>query len=102
MRKMAAAAMLMMMANGCASLSAASGEDTAAHGESGGSCKAEAAQKLVGKPASESLAAEAMRLSGAGTLRWIPHDGIVTMDFREDRLNIELDQTNMVTRIRCG
>ena len=92
----------MMVAGGCSTVAAGDGEAMPEGGDIARTCKAEAAQILVGRAASEALAAEAMRLAGAGTLRWIPHDGIVTMDFREDRLNIELDPANTVTRIRCG
>jgi hypothetical protein len=65
-------------------------------------CDAARAAGLVGKPRSEPLGAEALRRSGARTLRWIPEGSVVTMDYREDRLNIELDRANRVTRIRCG
>ena len=68
----------------------------------GGSCDAERAQGLVGRAATAELGAEALRLSGAATLRWIPPGAMVTMDYREDRLNIELDGQNRVTRVRCG
>ena len=43
-----------------------------------------------------------MRLTGAGILRWMRPGDIVTMEFREDRLNLELDGNNRVTAIRCG
>jgi hypothetical protein len=93
--------LLMMTANGCAAVPPAEG-DVPAPGDSARVCRAESAQHLVGRPASQELGAEAMRLSGAGALRWIPHDGVVTMDFRTDRLNIELDRVNKVVAIRCG
>lgn len=67
-----------------------------------GPCDAEAAQGLVGQQASQALGAEAMRLSGAGQLRWIPPRTAVTMDYRPNRLNVEYDDDNIVTRIRCG
>lgn len=69
---------------------------------SGKTCNAAGAQALVGQPASEALAAEAMRLTGAGTLRWVPMGAMVTMDYRADRLNIHLGPRNEVTKIACG
>jgi hypothetical protein len=66
------------------------------------SCDAAKAQGLVGRGRSEELGAQALRLSGARTVRWIPEGGIVTMDYREDRLNIYLDRQNKVERITCG
>ncbi|PSJ37289.1 I78 family peptidase inhibitor [Allosphingosinicella deserti] len=92
----------MMVAGGCSTVASGDSDSMPVGGETAPTCKAEAAQTLVGRVASEALAAEAMRLTGAGTLRWIPHDGVVTMDLREDRLNIELDPANKVTGIRCG
>jgi hypothetical protein len=65
-------------------------------------CNAEPAQGLVGRTATTELGAEARRLAGAKSLRWIPEGSMVTMDYRPDRLNIELDGGNRVTRIRCG
>jgi hypothetical protein len=65
-------------------------------------CDAAPAQSLVGQPATTELAAQAQRLSGAGLVRWLQPGQIVTMEFREDRLNIELDAQNKVVAIRCG
>ena len=96
---------VMLMTMGCAPLPASEPpqeEEVPVHGSTGRICNAEPAQSLVGRGASSELGAEAMRLSGAGKLRWIPPGARVTMDYREDRLNIELDGANRVTRIRCG
>ena len=71
-------------------------------GEDRSGCEAARAAGLVGRKRSEALGAEAMRLSGARALRWIPEGAMVTMDYREDRLNIELDGAGTVTKIRCG
>ena len=67
-----------------------------------GNCNAAAAQRLVGRAATSDLGAEALRLTAATALRWIPPGAAVTMDYRTDRLNIETDAQNRVTRIRCG
>jgi uncharacterized protein involved in type VI secretion and phage assembly len=68
----------------------------------GKTCNAAPAQGLFGRTRSEALAAEALRLTGAGALRWIAPGMMVTMDFREDRLNLEIDAQNRITRVRCG
>jgi hypothetical protein len=65
-------------------------------------CDAAKAQPLVGRHGTSELGAQALRLSGAGTIRWIPPGTAVTMDYRTDRLNIELDGKGRVTGIRCG
>lgn len=36
------------------------------------------------------------------TVRLLPPDSMMTMDFREDRVNIEMDESGTVTRVWCG
>lgn len=67
-----------------------------------GLCKIEPLADLVGSAASSDLAAEALRRSGARAMRWIAPDSAVTMDFRPDRLNVDIDSGGKVTRFRCG
>lgn len=57
---------------------------------------------MVGQTASTALGTEAMRTADARTIRWIRPGDAVTMDYRTDRLNIDLDNSNRVTRFRCG
>jgi hypothetical protein len=76
--------------------------DPPVHGGAGKPCNAAAAQSLAGRTATAELGAEALRLSGARTLRWIRPGDMVTMDYREDRLNVELDAQNRVKALRCG
>ena len=91
----AAAALLMTMA-GCATAA----EEVPARGR--GACDSTKAQKLAGRARSAELGAEALRLSGARTVRWIPPGAMVTMDYREDRLNLHLDGKGKVVRVACG
>lgn len=70
--------------------------------EPGGTCDAAPAQSYIGQRATADLGGEALRLTGASSLRWVPPRSAVTMDFREDRLNIEYDDDYKITRIRCG
>ncbi len=44
----------------------------------------------------------ALRLSGSRDARWISPGMAVTMDFREDRLNFELDAQGKIVRAFCG
>lgn len=57
---------------------------------------------MVGQTATTAIGAEAMRAANARTIRWIRPGDMVTMDYRTDRLNIDLDATNRITRFRCG
>lgn len=73
------------------------------HGSTPGhSCDASSTRSLVGRPASSDLGASALKLAGARAVRWIRPGDAVTMDYRYDRLNIELDETNRVRALRCG
>lgn len=65
-------------------------------------CNAAPAQGLIGRQASEELAWEARRLSGARTFRLLRPGQIVTMEYRADRLNLHLDAQDKVERINCG
>jgi hypothetical protein len=67
-----------------------------------GACDAARAQGLIGRASSAQLGTEALRLTGARSLRWIAPNSAVTMDYREDRLNIETDVQSRVRSIRCG
>jgi len=65
-------------------------------------CSATNLAGLVGQTANTQLGAEAMRTANARTVRWIRPGDAVTMDYRTDRLNIDLDAANRVTGFRCG
>jgi hypothetical protein len=67
-----------------------------------GKCVAGGLAALTGKTRSEATAAEALRLSGATKLRWIAPGMAVTMDYREDRLNLEIDAQGKIVRANCG
>lgn len=94
MRLMASAALLM----GCAAVPPDE-DPVPEHGA--GRCDAAPAMHLVGRERSEAVRAEALRLSGAKTLRWIAPDAVITMDLRSDRINIDLDSKGRVTGLRC-
>ncbi|VVT03037.1 conserved exported hypothetical protein [Sphingomonas sp. EC-HK361] len=65
-------------------------------------CDASAIGDLIGKPADATLATEALRRSGARTIRWLHPDTAMTMDYRVDRLNVKMDLKNVVTGFTCG
>jgi hypothetical protein len=65
-------------------------------------CSAENAQRYVGHKADRSVAAAAMKASGAKLVRVIEPDMMVTMEFRGDRLNIRVDDAGKIIAIDCG
>ena len=77
-------------------------QEPPAAGEGGAPCSIAGLELLLGRAAAEALGAEALRRSGAGALRWIRPGDMVTMDYREDRLNIHLDSAGRVERFACG
>jgi hypothetical protein len=75
---------------------------TPAPGGSSSVCRNAMLDQFVGRPASAELGAEILRASGAKTLQWVAAGMMVTMDFREDRVRITLDEQNKVQRVSCG
>lgn len=78
-------------------------EPVPVHGSTPGyRCDASRAQTLLGEASSSALGSRALQLTGARTIRWIRPGDAVTMDYREDRLNIELNARGRVARLACG
>ena len=67
-----------------------------------GRCDAAAVAWAVGQKAGEDVMKQVWKQSGAGLIRPIAPDQAVTLDFREDRINVHLDAGNTITRLDCG
>lgn len=67
-----------------------------------GQCDANAAQSFVGRALDAALPDAARTAAGARAVRVIRLGDAVTMDFRTDRLNVELDADGKVAKLRCG
>ncbi len=93
---------VVLMSGGCVMPEVSEANDNEVPAVGAGSCRADAAQQLVGQPRSEKLGQDALRLTGAKAIRWIKPGDAVTMDYRTDRLNIDLDEAGKVVRIHCG
>lgn len=65
-------------------------------------CNADAAQSHVGQTATADVAAAILKATGARTLRWGPPRSAMTMDYRQDRVNIFYDDAYKIERITCG
>ena len=69
----------------------------------GYACRSDGLQRFAGRSADADIAAAILRASGARALRWIRPGMAVTMDFREDRVNLYLDEKmHTIVRITCG
>lgn len=67
-----------------------------------GQCNADAVQWAVGKPNNQANFDRVWKESGAGLVRPITPNQAVTMDYRQDRVNLHLDANNIITKITCG
>lgn len=66
-----------------------------------GLCKADDLQWAVGKPGDEENMRRLRRESGAGLINPITPTTIVSRDIRQDRLRVFLDESNVITAVRC-
>ena len=83
-------------------MTAAPPETYPVHGDTGQTCNAAKAKKLVGRKRSPAVEAQALRLTGAGSVRWIRPGMMVTMDYRPDRLNLRVDGKGKILSANCG
>lgn len=66
------------------------------------SCNADAARPLLGQPATPANVERARQLAGARMARVLKPGQMVTMEYIEGRLNIDVDDRNVITHVRCG
>ena len=67
-----------------------------------GSCRNDDLSRFAGQQATQELGAEMLRVSGAKRLQWITPGMMVTMEFRADRLRVQLGPEDTVLSARCG
>ncbi|QTF93227.1 I78 family peptidase inhibitor, partial [Halomonas sp. BM-2019] len=70
--------------------------------EASGECGAGRVQDRVGREYSESLGESIRDESGAASVRVIRPGEAVTLDYRADRLNVRLDDDDIIAEIGCG
>lgn len=76
--------------------------DATATNTPGGTCRPQPLAQFIGQPSSQELGARILAASGARVIRWVPKGGVVTMDFRADRVTVALDEANRVEAANCG
>lgn len=67
-----------------------------------GECSTTGLDNLVGRVATPSLISHAKRRSGASLARVLRPGQIVTMEYRNGRLNVNVDEKNRVKSFTCG
>ncbi|WP_213981816.1 I78 family peptidase inhibitor [Sphingomonas sp. dw_22] len=65
-------------------------------------CNANGLKRLIGQQRSPEAETLAKQLSNAKTVRWLEPGSVMTMDFRPDRLNLNVDEQGRITSARCG
>lgn len=89
----------------CTSQPTAAGDDASASpppGDVAQACNADAARGAVGKAATPEVVEQARREAGAAIARVLKPGQVVTMEYRGDRLNVDVDDGNVVNNVRCG
>ena len=81
-------ALLAMMSSACTT-PAAPAPPTAA-------CNVNAARSYIGQAATSSIAEQARQAAGAGVVRMLDKDAVVTMEYRADRLNLITDAGHII------
>nr|WP_314493481.1 I78 family peptidase inhibitor [uncultured Pseudomonas sp.] len=105
-RTRASLASLLMIAAlaGCSTdgQSDAANEPAAATHGSDGRCQASGADFAMGKQATPALLEQARTASGSQIARILkPHD-MVTLEYRSERLNLNVNEQGLVNRVNCG
>lgn len=67
-----------------------------------GRCEASGADFSIGKQGSAQLLEQARTSSGSQSARILKPSDVVTLEYRSDRLNLNVDDKGMVTRVNCG
>ena len=65
-------------------------------------CGAENFSQFVGKQRSDAVTKQVAEQYGATGIRWIEPGMAVTMDYRENRLNVRLDDKGVILSFDCG
>lgn len=67
-----------------------------------GMCNAEAVRWVIGRAPTPDVVERARVESGSATVRVIRPGEVVTMDYRGDRLNLDVNANGAITGARCG
>lgn len=65
-------------------------------------CDASAAQRFVGQPFRAGIGERARRATNSKVVRILRPGTVMTMDYREDRVNVSIDERGRVDGVRCG
>ncbi|MFY3135509.1 I78 family peptidase inhibitor [Achromobacter xylosoxidans] len=78
------------------------GSSSAPSGSARKTCDASALQSQIGQKATQSVLEDLRTRSGAATARILRPGQLVTMEYNDTRLNLIVDDKDVMTAIRCG
>jgi hypothetical protein len=65
-------------------------------------CGPDAFSDYYGRVANATLANKMMAATGTRTIRWVRPGSVISMDIRAERLTVELDDRDRITRASCS
>lgn len=96
------ASVLALSMAACATPPASGDGATASPAAAAARCNADAVQSAVGQQATPEVVEQARVDAGADTVRTLKPNQAITMEYLEGRLNLLVDDSNVVTGARCG
>ena len=90
-----------LFAAGCSS-TAEKSEPAAKPADQNQGCTSSAVEHLHGKVATPELLEQARQQAGATTARVLTPGSVVTLEYNGQRLNLNVDDQRMITRVSCG
>lgn len=91
-------AVLAVSLAGCASTAPVAGGPTAPSGV----CNAEGARWAIGSAVNDDVVNRVLRDTGSRDARVLRPGQPATMDYREDRVNVDVNDRGAITGLRCG
>ena len=91
-----------LLAAGCSSNAEKPTSAAAPSGATPDSCTSSAAEHFKGQAATPELLEQARQKAGASTARILTPDSVVTLEYNGQRLNLNVDDQRMITRVSCG
>lgn len=92
---------LLLVLAGCSSLDDTS-TSAAQPASSDGTCNSAAVQNMLGKTATAEQVEQARQQAGAHSVRVLAPGDAVTLDYNSRRLNIDIDEAEVIEQISCG
>jgi hypothetical protein len=91
-----------LLAAGCSSTAEQPGRAAAPSAVTPDSCTSSAVEHLKGQTATPELLEQARQQAGASTARILTPNSVVTLEYNGQRLNLNVDDQRVVTRVSCG